>query len=185
MILHGRHNHSLESAEGLGQLKITARTKNVLNKCFDLGMSADQVYQWMQLDMLGGDVSVMANNHLYPKRRTIYHCWNVWRKQTCGSYDGDDMFEAIEDYAKSSDAKVVVKRFEEKSFVCVIVTPLMTRVHKHFRQASEVVFVDTTSHIDQTNSSVTVLMCSSPVGALPLGVIISSGQDTRCYYEGS
>lgn len=38
--------------------------------------------------------------------------------------------------------------------------------------------------LDQTNASLTVLMCGSVFGALPLGAIVTSGQDELCYTEG-
>lgn len=177
------HNHSLDSAEALNQLKLTDETKATIFKYFESGMTAGQVHNWIKLDLLHEDISSMASNLMNPKRRTLYYCWDLWRRQTCGSYDGEELFSAIQNYAKTSNADITLKRFGD-SFVCVIITPLMVRVHKLMRQAGETVFIDTTSHIDQTNCSITILLCSSPVGALPLGVIVSSGQDEHCYYEG-
>jgi len=56
-------------------------------------------------------------------------------------------------------------------FVCAAVTSVMKRVYGSLKQAAGMVFCDTTSHLDQTNTSLTVLLCGSPIGALPLGAI--------------
>ena len=60
----------------------------------------------------------------------------------------------------------------------------MIRVHSEVSQANEIVFVDTTSHIYQTNSALTMMLCDSPVGTLPLACIITSNQTENCYYQG-
>ena len=45
--------------------------------------------------------------------------------------------------------------------------------------------MDTTSSVDNTNCSVTLLLCKGPLGAaVPLGIIISSGQDEVDYLAG-
>lgn len=179
MVIKGHHNHSLESAESLGQLKLTGRAKAVLFKCYESGMSPSQVYHWLQADELAGELFSTGGNR---KLRSLTYCWEKWQKET-PYYEGEEIFDAIENFAKISDADIVFKRFDE-CFVCVLITPLMARVHAHIKQASEIVFVDTTSRIDRTDSSMTVLFCASRIGALPLGVIVTNGQDEQCYHEG-
>lgn len=61
----------------------------------------------------------------------------------------------------------------------------MFRIHKEFREAGEVVFVGTTSHLDQLNTAVTLLLCAGPAGALPLGVVFTSSQDETSYATGT
>ncbi|XP_076036776.1 uncharacterized protein LOC143022436 [Oratosquilla oratoria] len=69
-------------------------------------------------------------------------------------------------------------------YVAVLVTDFMYRIHKEMQSACEVVFVDTTSHVDKTNCSLTILVCSSAAGGLPLGVILSSTQTKEDYLRG-
>lgn len=45
-------------------------------------------------------------------------------------------------------------------------------------------FVDTTYHVEQINTVLTPLLCASPVGALPLGVIFTSSQEETSYTKG-
>ena len=51
-------------------------------------------------------------------------------------------------------------------------------------QAAEIVFIDTTSHADIMNTSVTLMLTWSPVGALPLGVLLTDSQKERAYKQG-
>lgn len=68
--------------------------------------------------------------------------------------------------------------------MCVfILTPLMKRSHS-LPMASEMVFIDTTSSCDSSQSSVTFLLTPCAAGAAPLGVLITSGQSTQCYATG-
>ncbi|KAG0696236.1 hypothetical protein GWK47_026625 [Chionoecetes opilio] len=53
----------------------------------------------------------------------------------------------------------------------------MKRIHENLREAGEVVFVDATGCVDQLNTAVIPLLCSGPVGALPLAVLFTSSLD--------
>ena len=47
----------------------------------------------------------------------------------------------------------------------------------------EVVFVDSTSHVDQLNCYLMVMVCPSATGALPLAMLLTSGQSKQDYTE--
>lgn len=55
-------------------------------------------------------------------------------------------------------------------------SPLSQRVQT-IPHASEAVFVDTTASVDTDGHAVTLLMCATPAGAIPLGSLITVGQD--------
>ena len=59
----------------------------------------------------------------------------------------------------------------------------MRRLHTHLKQSLKIVFVDSTSQVD-SNAAVTVLMCHSTFGALPLGVIVTPSPNHICYKQG-
>nr|CAB3263138.1 uncharacterized protein LOC104265534 [Phallusia mammillata] len=180
----GNHNHLLQAAGNLGQLKISESTKQIFFLYFQQGLSPSQAMQTHETKLLVTDgISAVANNCLNPKSRSIYYLWDEWRKSNFGAFSGLNLFCAIQKYAKESEAKICLEQFEG-SYVCAIVSPIMERIHKMMIQSSEIVFVDSTSNLDQTNASLTVLLCGSPIGALPLGAIISSGQDQRCFTKG-
>ena len=90
------------------------------------------------------------------------------------------MYSAITKYAESSDSGIQLRQTGNYSsdFVCAAVMPVMKRVHASLKQAAETVFCDATSHL-------TVLLCGSPIGALPLGAIVSSNHSETAFTEGA
>ena len=136
-----QHNHSLRSAEALAQLKLTKNYQATLHKYFDSGLSAGQVHKWLQMDMVPGDLTSMANNHYYPKRSSLYFQWNLWKKNNFCNYTESEMLEAILACAKTVPGKIEIKKLNDNnSFARVILTPFMIRVHSEVSQANEIVF---------------------------------------------
>lgn len=63
----------------------------------------------------------------------------------------------------------------------MLVIEFMLRVDKKLRESCEVVFVDTTSHVNHLNTAVPLLMCAGPAGVGPLGVVFTSSQEETSY----
>ena len=57
-------------------------------------------------------------------------------------------------------------------------------VIRNLKESGEIIFVDSTSNLDRTDSYLTPLLCSSGLGSLPLGFIITSNQSEDCYKTG-
>lgn len=126
----------------------------------------------------------MASSSINPTQRAVRHLLDVWREKEHGSVGGESMFTQIKKYADTNPDTTIEVQVEGDKFAIVLVTDFMMRVHKNMREACEVVFVDTTSHVDQLNTAVTPLLCGGPSGALPLGVIFTSSQDDKSYVTG-
>ena len=94
LVLSNAHNHSLQCAQSLQQLRLTEKTRQSLFRLFDSGLSAGQVYRLLQTDMVCEDISNMANNNITPKLNSIYYNWHLWKKETFGNYSGDELFQA-------------------------------------------------------------------------------------------
>ena len=73
----------------------------------------------------------------------------------------------------------------ESDYTIAIVTKFMRRIHAEMRESSEVVFMDSTSHADLLNTVLTLIVCPSPAGALPLAVILTANQTTESYAKGN
>ena len=69
----------------------------------------------------------------------------------------------------------------ENQYALAMVTDFMQRIHTNLRESAEVVFMDSTTHVDGTNSTITLVVCSSPAGALPLAVLMASDQSESSY----
>lgn len=146
-------------------------------------MTPPQAIRFHQ-DKLQLDLSLIANGAKNPGAKTVYYLRELWLKQNHGSVGGNSMFQCIKDYSGKNPKCNILLEGDDKSFTAVLVTEFMLRVHKEFRESCEVVFVDTTSHVDQLNTAVTVLLCAGPAGAAPLGLIFSSSQDEAGYHAG-
>lgn len=72
---------------------------------------------------------------------------------------------------------------EGKDMVIALVTPLMARAHAR-PQAAEVMFVDTVTHVDMTHTNVTLMFTWTPVGAVPLGVLLTACETERSFVQG-
>jgi len=60
-------------------------------------------------------------------------------------------------------------------FTVVILTPIMQRAHQT-SSAGDIAFVDSTASCDANNHVITFVMVTSPYGAVPAGVVITSGK---------
>ena len=59
----------------------------------------------------------------------------------------------------------------------------MARVHKHIRQAKELVFIDSSSSFEDFNNPMFVTTTSSAAGGLPLGIVVTSGESANIIYR--
>lgn len=131
-------------------------------------------------------VTDLANHGTNPSPRSAGWLREVWLMENHGQLSGESMFSAIKKYAENCKAtKIELEVHDGGTFVIVLVTDLMMRCHQELKASSEVVFVDTTSHMDQLNTAVTPLLCAGPVSAVPLGIIFSSSQDEAGYRRGN
>ena len=103
------------------------------------------------------------------------HHGRTWMEEHHGGYDDVSVVEAIRKVQERMPQHKIACEQNEKGLIVVLVTDYMLRVHKEMKSSSEVMFVNITSHVDQT-SSLTMLVFASPAGGFPLGVIITSTQ---------
>lgn len=146
------------------------------------GMTVPQARQIHQ-ERKALELCDMANNSINPKPRVVSYLREVWLADNHGSLRETDMFSAIKRYAENHPTSKIAWDEVDNKFVVVLATEFMLRVHKEFKEAGEVVFVETTHHVNQINTAVISLLCASPAGAMPLGVILSS-QDEMSYTKG-
>ncbi|KAG8176718.1 hypothetical protein JTE90_003349 [Oedothorax gibbosus] len=77
----------------------------------------------------------------------------------------------------------ITARFYEDPFAVVIVTPLMKRASA-LSHAANSVFVDSTSSCDAENRVITFFLCPCAAGTVPLGIVITKGQNQKSYTLG-
>lgn len=69
---------------------------------------------------------------------------------------------------------------DSSSWAVLVVTAIMSRTQA-LSTAKEMVFLDSTASCDETQSTVTVVLTATPVGAMPLAVLLHSSQSTESY----
>ncbi|XP_066968606.1 uncharacterized protein [Macrobrachium rosenbergii] len=174
--IQGRHNHSTESAAALKQLRVLPDTKEEFMQYFALGMTPCQAARFHE-EKFGLDLSLIANSAaINPSKRAVAYIHECWLQEHHGSIVGNSMFNAIKSYAEKNKTSTIRVEGDEDRFTIVLVTEFMLRVHKELREAGELV--------DQLNTSGTVLLCSGPAGAAPLGVLFMSSQIEEAYEAG-
>ena len=80
---------------------------------------------------------------------------------------------------ESSDYTFKLLKFDLElcqPFILVVITPLMKRVHQMIPNAKDLVFIDSSSNMEEFNLRVFIIVTHSVCGALPLGIIITSDE---------
>ncbi len=72
---------------------------------------------------------------------------------------------------------------KDTPLVLALCTPLMARAHTMLRQASELVYCDSTASLDRYNCPTFIMSTSSSGGGIPLGVVITSGESEETLTE--
>ena len=148
--------------------------------CLFLGMNATQARCHHQLKYsFEQNTSVLDDIRLNPSLKMVQKLRQKWVTEEHGGVHDFSLAEAI---LKLHD-KITCERTEH-GFVAVLVTQFMLRAHAQLPSASEMVYCDTIGHVDRTNCTLTILVCNSPAGVMPLGVIITSSQVTHDYLRG-
>ena len=60
------------------------------------------------------------------------------------------------------------------NYIVVLIDELMLRCHQHIPQSGDIVQIDATGNVDRVDSKITNIVCPTPAGAAPLGLIITS-----------
>ena len=134
------------------------------------------------------DIADYADNSINPNKWAFYNHFHKENRAINGDLGGEQMYQKF-DHLPSQFPEVNIaiqkaSKEDQNDFVVAIITPLMTRVLASIPQAAEVVFVDTTSHVDLQNTSVTLLLTWTPAGALPIGVLLTDCQTERAFERG-
>ena len=177
IVMKGHHNHSIQSAAALKELRVHPDVSDQFEEYFGQGMAVCQAARVHSMKRAAaGDLLEMARNDKTPSKRTVSYMHKRWQKGH-GGEENKDMEEVLQRYA-SDHPEVTIKteRLEADSAI-VVVTPLHRRVHQEVREAGEVVFVESTASVDRLDTVVLALLCATPAGALPLGFVLVSSQD--------
>ena len=183
------HNHIINSAESLSFRRVDNKVRKEFLNLFKDGhspSSALHIYE-DDLHLNATDeqeiLETLADQAKNPDYDYIAKLFQKYREIALGGDNGRLMFERlaelVQDYNNSGQGKAILQEYDAhtgNAFILCIVTNLMCRVHEKVLQASELCYVDASSSFDPLNSSITLFYTSCAVGALPLGLFITSDE---------
>ena len=190
VVLKWNHNHSTTSLHSLTFKDISAETKTKIRKFFDAGLLPGAAHKDL-IRQLRSECNSdedyeekLADRSIIPRRPDMNRLYGLFTKDMFGSCDVESMFEMLETKLnllkqESSDYTFKLLKFDEKlcqPFILVVITPLMKRVHQMIANAKDLVFIDSSSNVEEFNLRVFIIVIHSVCGALPLGIIITSDE---------
>lgn len=131
----------------------------------------------------GEDDKFFAASSIVPPNFTVSYWHDRWRKENFGDRDGNDMWKVLELKIPEYEKCGVIVKVQRNPYAVAIVTPIMQRAHQ-LASSSEIIFVDSTSSVDEGHHVMTFLFAKCPVGAVPVGVLITNGQSEINYCDG-
>ncbi|XP_066923705.1 uncharacterized protein [Clytia hemisphaerica] len=184
------HNHPVNSLEALSFKRISEEILIEVQNLFEKGNTPSQAYQeFLRTLKLHCEDQIKfhlskADRSKCPRRRDFNSLYIKFCKEKFGGKNGADMFEKLKErinqFEENMDGiKVAYQLYNEdenSALILAILTPLMIRVHRMVRESSEIVFIDSTSNLDEHNLRFFLLVTHSVAGALPLGIIITSDE---------
>ena len=134
---------------------------------------------------------VFADKSRLPNIFWVHSHFRKFMDNAFGSKDGIDAFQKAKEIVENFNARCQKEYPLEKNknyariaqtdsgeTVIAIADPFMQRVHGIIPQSGEIVMMDATSNLDRNDSKIFHLVCPSIVGALPLGEIITTREDS-------
>ena len=148
------------------------------------GMLGAQARRHHQLKHNLGKDDTLADRRVNPTLNSVVSLRARWAAENYGKFDDISDLDAMQRTKDKYPQHLINFAETPGGYVAVLVTDFMYRIHKEMVAASEAVFVDTISRVDNINCSLTILFCPSPAGALPLGVMLSSTRTQEDYVRG-
>ena len=184
------HNHSVQGLQSLSFRDIPKHVSERIWKLFDEGLTPSLAYKEF-IDRVKKDATNelefhqnLADRAIVPKRHDFNTLFTKYKIHKYGSKDLPSMFATLKKNAEQlvsqdPDYKIQIQTFDCESndpFILAVVSPLMKRVHSRIPTSKEIVFLDSSSGMEEFNLRVFVMVTHSPVGALPLGIFITSDE---------
>ncbi|CAB5362409.1 unnamed protein product [Rhizophagus irregularis] len=183
------HNHVINSAESLSFRRVNEKVCEKFLQLFKDGYSPasamyvheDELYlsSTDEQDLL----VLLADRANNPDYDYIAKLFQKYRETSLGDRNGSLMFrrlvDVVNEHNSSGRGKAILQEYDSrtgKALILCVVTGLMSRVHEKIPQSGEICYVDALASFEPLNTSITLLCTSCAVGALPLGLFITSDE---------
>lgn len=187
------HNHPLEAADSLRHRRPSDKVTEIFHNLFKSGHSPASALRTHQYDiqMEAGEefYKVLGDGRECPNLQWCYFQYYKIFEQAYGAADGDAMLkslsQAIEKYnSECGSVCAASKKFDDSDYLVVLCSPLMKRVHKYLKSSGEMAFIDSGGQMDRHNTRIFPILAPSVMGALPVGLILTSSESERIVTEG-
>ena len=174
------HNHSTTSLHSLTFKDIADETKAKIETLFHAGLLPGAAHKDLirqlrsecESDLLFEEK--LADRSIVPRRPDMNRLYGLFTKEMFGNNNIETMFEKLETKIdqlgqESGDYTFKLQKFDEQTsqpFILVVITPLMKRVHQMVRNSKDLVFIDSSSNMEEFNLRVFIIVTHSVCGAL-------------------
>ena len=184
------HNHSTTSLHSLTFKDISTETKSKIQQLFNAGLLPGAAHKEVMKQLRSECKDVfeyeekLADRSIIPRRPDINRLYGLFTREMYGSTNVSCMFEKLEEKIEELKETAedytfkLVKHNEKDSqpLILVVITPLMKRVHRMVENSKDLVFIDSSSNMEEYNLRIFLVVTHSVGGALPLGIIVTSDE---------
>ncbi|XP_047123435.2 uncharacterized protein LOC124806496 [Hydra vulgaris] len=183
IVVHKNHNHNIECADSMKYLPVSSVTKKLFYNYFNSGLSpaqAKRIHTDKFIYHENGSF-LLADASLNPSSRTIYYLYNLWQEKHFALKNPLEMLKNKRNVYLESGALVTVIE-EDLKWSVLVVTEVMQR-NQLRKSSSEIVFVDTTSSCDISQTNVTIVSTSSSAGCIPIAILFHANKTEENYEQ--
>ena len=181
--LTNKHNHVIKASDAMRFHPVSPDTKRKYLELFLENLTAMEAYHKYRSNLSEGEeilnIKTGGDRSINPEKSWVFREHAKFHSARFGSFNSADTYELakqrISDYNSSKGkelSKIVM--LPNGDYIVVIIDELMLRCHQHIPQSGDIIHVDSTGNVDRIDSKVTNIVCPTPAGAAPLGMIITS-----------
>ncbi|XP_065217403.1 uncharacterized protein LOC135843445 [Planococcus citri] len=181
-----KHTHTLKEAKILRFLQDKDGTlRDSFFEYFGDGMAASEAkhFHEHQLKLNNASEKDFANGSSNPTIDTVSYWFKQWRTQNIATRTQEQLISKLEEKRNIYAELGIILEYTIAPFSVLMLTPTMLRAHK-LSSSADLVFINTTKTMktcDADAYSVTFIFTPCAVGAVPLAMFITKGQNNESY----
>ena len=188
-----QHNHSIKSGSAVQFQHVAEDVRLRFHELFSQGYSASQAYAAHRRDVekrhgSEEDLYYSANSTLIPSYRWVFYQKNIFMNQNFGPVNSPATYRMAEEKVQQYNHKynqelAKIRQKENGQYYVICCEPMSRRAHEMLPASGDIVLIDSTSSLDNHDSKFFRLLCSSPIGGIPLGWVLISHESESLLTE--
>jgi len=189
------HNHPINVEEVVSRQIVNPETDAKLLYLYDHGHTPRSALHYIRIeieDTLGEDEYLdykLATRSICPDFR---HCMYIFKSRYGLGHTKQDVDVPLAEFISSVNVDMdelcivheeyVMDSTSDSRFIIAMCTPFMKRVHRHMKEAGEVVFVDASSGFDADHYKIFLFMTYCKAGGNNYKLLKTTCQFRMCYF---